>query len=237
MQDMISGGQIQGFNIRDLTKLTAQAGQLGMLDMAQSGEQIAQTMKNLARNLQVFMRLAQEPDVTRAMQQMGQMRAMGLTIPETTLAMHNAYRFAQQAGTSVPNLMRQPGLPGAMTFQQLGMTAGAGMQVGMASAGMARQAVAAGAFTPGQLTMAGGVQGLGQSLTEAAGAALGVNFQTMAMLTRNAQGALTVDPRRLRGLTTGQYSLQQQAEMGADNVSRLGGTRAITEMHTRINEI
>lgn len=237
MQDMISGGQIQGFNIRDMTRMTGQAGQMGMLDMAQSSEQIAQTMKNLARNLQVFMRLAQEPDVTRAMQQMATMRSMGLTLPETTIAMQNAHQFARQAGTTVQGLMQQSGLPGAMTFQQLGMTAGLGLQVGMGAAGMARQAVAGGAFTPGQLAMAGGVQGIGQSLTEAAGASLGVNFQTMAMMTRNAQGALAIDPSRVRNLMSGRYSLQQQAEMGADNVARLGGERAITEMHTRINEL
>ena len=237
MQDMIQGGQIQGFNIRDMTRMTAQAGSMGMLDMAQSGEQIAQTMKNLARNLQVFMRLAQEPDVTRAMQQMASMRSMGLTIPETTMAMQNAYQFAKQSGTSMKGLMQTAGLPGAMTFQQLGMTAGLGMQVGMGARGMAQQAIAGGAYTPGQLAMAGGASGIGQSLTEAAGATLGVNFQTMAMMTRNAQGNLAIDPSRLRGLMSGKYNLQQQAEMGADNVARLGGERAITEMHSRVNEL
>lgn len=237
MQDMIQGGQIQGFNIRDMTRMTAQAGSMGMLDMAQSGEQIAQTMKNLARNLQVFMRLAQEPDVTRAMQQMASMRSMGLTIPETTMAMQNAYQFAKQSGTSMKGLMQTAGLPGAMTFQQLGMTAGLGMQVGMGARGMAQQAIAGGAYTPGQLAMAGGASGIGQSLTEAAGATLGVNFQTMAMMTRNAQGNLAIDSGKLRGLMSGKYNLQQQAEMGADNVARLGGERAITEMHSRVNEL
>jgi len=141
------------------------------------------------------------------------------------------------AGTTVGGLSAGAGAPGAMTFQNLGMTAGLGWQVGGAAAGMARQAVAGGAFTPGQLAMAGGLSGLGQGLTEAAGAGLGVNFPMMAMLTRNAQGSLAIDPGRARQIMTGQISLGQQAQMAGSNIQQLGGANAIMELSTRLNEL
>lgn len=243
MQRDVEEGRTGGFNMRDMMRITGMAADQGMLDMAQNGEQIASQMRNVARGLQNFMRIAQEPDVRRAMQQMGTMRAMGMTIPETNIAAQNAQTFARMAGTTVPSLMQNAGLPGALTFQQMGLTAGLGMQVGMGAAGITRQAIAGGAFTPAQLALAGGQAGLQQTLTESSGAALGVNFQTMALLGRNAEGQLQIDPERLKSVMSGHVTLSQQATMAAENLQRLarsGGTspeQVIGEFHTRINEL
>lgn len=243
LQRGVEQGQMGGFNMRDVMKVTGMAADQGMLDMAQSGDQIASQVRNVARGLQNFMRIAQEPDVQRAMQMMGSMRAMGLSIPESTVAMQHAKTFAQMAGTSVPSIMQGAGLPGAMTFQQMGLTAGLGMQVGMGAAGLSRQAIAGGAFNPAQLALAGGMSGLQQTLTESSGAALGVNFQTMAMLSRNNQGQLSVDPERLKSVMSGHVSLSQQAAMAADNISRLaqqGGVspeNVLSEFRSRTNEL
>jgi hypothetical protein len=237
MRRAVDRDQTAGFNMRDMMGITSMAGDMGMMDMAQNSEQIVSQAKNVARGLSAFMRLANEPDVRRAMQQMSQMRAMGLTIPETTASMQNAQQFARMAGTTVANLGATAGMPGAMTSQQMGMTGGLGYNVGMGAGGMARQAVASGAFTPGQLNMAGGMRGIQQQLTESAGATLGINFPMMAALTRNAQGQLSIDPERARGLASGQYSLTQQAGMAQQNMEQLGGARAITELSTRLNEL
>lgn len=237
MRRAVDRGETAGFNMRDMMGITSMAGDMGMMDMAQNSEQIVSQAKNVARGLSAFMRLANEPDVRRAMQQMSQMRAMGLTVPETTAAMQNAQQFARMAGTTVASLGQSAGMPGAMTFQRLGMTAGLGMQVGMGAGAMARQAVAGGAFTPGQLAMAGGVSGVGQQLTEAAGAGLGVTFPMMAALERNAQGKLTLNQERVQGLASGRYSLTEQAGMAQQNIEQLGGARAITELSTRLNEL
>lgn len=239
MQQDVEGGQTAGFNMRDMMRITGMAAQGGMLDMAQNGEQVRQQMRNVARGLRSFMEIAQEPDVRRAMQQMSSMRTMGLTIPETNVAMRNAQTFARMAGTTVQNLQAQAGMPGAMTFQQMGMTAGLGMQVGQAAAGLTQQAIAGGAFTPGQLAMAGGQGGLTQTLTEAGAAGLGVNFPLLAMLRRGGggQGALEIDPERARRIMRGDITLSQQAQMGAENIQRLGGANAISELSTRLNEL
>lgn len=238
IQQDVEEGQTGGFNMRDMMRITNMAAQGGMLDMAQSGEQIRSQVRNVARGLQSFMQIAQEPDVQRAMQQMSSMRTMGLTIPETNVAMRNAQTFARMAGTTVQGIQEQAGMPGAMTFQQMGMTAGLGMQVGHASAAMARQAVAGGAFTPAQLTMAGGQPGLTQSLTEAGAAGLGVDFPLLAMLERGGPGGqLSINRERAQQIMRGELSLSQQAQLGAQNVQNLGGESVITELSTRINEL
>lgn len=237
MQRAVNKGETAGFNMRDMMGISSMAGDMGMMDMAQNSTQIVSQAKNIAKGLSAFMQLANEPDVRRAMQQMSQMRAMGLTIPETTAAMQNAQQFARMAGTTVASLGESAGRPGAMTFQQLGMTGGLGMQVGMGAGAMARQAVGAGAFTPGQLNMAGGVQGIGQQLMESAGANIGVTFPMMAMLTRNAQGQLAIDQEARQRIDSGTVSLTQQANMAQQNIERLGGASVITELSTRLNEL
>jgi len=237
MQRDVAGGMTGGFNMRDMMRMTGMAADTGMLDMAQSSEQIANQMRNVARGLQSFMRIAQEPDIRKAMQQMSAFRTMGLTIPETNVAAANAVQFARMAGVSPATLAATAGAPGAMTFQQLGMTAGLGFQVGGAAAGLGQQAIAGGAFNPAQLAMAGGKSGVTQTLTEAAGAGLGVDFPILSMLTRNSRGQLSIDPGKARDVMSGKMSLSEQAQMGAENVNRLGGERVIMELSTRMNEL
>jgi len=237
IQRDVAGGNTAGFNMRDMMSMTGMAADTGMLDMAQSGEQIANQMRNVARGLQSFMRIAQEPDIRKAMQQMSSFRTMGLTIPESNVAASNAVQFARMAGVSPQVLAATAGAPGAMTFQQLGMTAGLGFQVGGAAAGLGQQAIAGGAFNPAQLAMAGGKSGVTQTLTEAAGAGLGVDFPILSMLTRNARGQLTIDQDKARDVMSGKMTLAQQAQEGAENVNKLGGERVIMELSTRMNEL
>jgi hypothetical protein len=237
MQQGVEKNQMSGFNMRDIMGITQQAADQGMLDMAQNSSQITQQVRNVARGLKAFMQIAQEPDVKQAMSMMGQMRTMGLTIPETNIAMRNASQFARMAGVDTKEAIAQGGLPGAMTFQRMGMSAGLGLQVGTAAMGMARQGVAGGAFTPGQLAMAGGQAGVTQTMTEAAGAGLGIDFPILSMLGRNQQGQLQIDPGRAERVMSGQMSLSQQATEGAQNLQRLGGERVIMELSTRMNEI
>ncbi|MBA2706817.1 MAG: hypothetical protein H0U59_03315, partial [Gemmatimonadaceae bacterium] len=136
------------FSTQDLMRITQQSGNQGLLDMAQRPEQIAGQVKNIAKALKSFMQLASEPDVTEAIKQLGQMRHMGLSLSESMGAAQNAKMFSRMAGTSVRGVMENGGLPGAMVFQQQGLSAGLGMNVGMGAMGMARQSVAAGTYTP-----------------------------------------------------------------------------------------
>lgn len=237
MRRSVDKGQTSGFNMRDMMGITSSAGDMGMMDMAQNSEQIVTQAKNIARGLSAFMRLANEPDVRRAMQQMAQMRSMGLTIPESTASMQNAQQFARMAGTTVANLSQSAGMPGAMTFAQQGMTAGLGYNVGMGAGAMARQAVASGAFSVGDLAMAGGTRGVQQQLTEAAASTLGVNFPILSMLTRGKNGQLSIDPDKARRIASGSVSLTEQASMAQGNIEQLGGARVISELSTQMDRL
>ena len=237
LKDMIAEGESSGFNMRDMMGIGNMAASSGMMDMAQNKEQITAQFKNIAKGLRTFMALAQEPDVQQAMQQMSTLRTLGLSIPETNVAAQNAVKFARMAGTSVGDLAATAGAPGAMTFQQLGMTGGLGYQVGMGAAAYARGAVGAGSYTPAQLALAGGVRGLQQTLTETAGAGLGIDFPIMAMLGRGDDGKLRIDESRVKDVMSGKYSLSEQAAMGSSNMARLGGGRAILELQTRMGEM
>jgi hypothetical protein len=243
MQRMVEQGQMSEFNMRDVMRITNVAGQRGMLDMAQSGEQIATQVRNVARAVRQFMMIVETPDVQQAMQAMASMRQMGLTVPETMVAARNAQQFARMAGTTTQALMATAGAQGGFMFQQQGLTAGLGMQVGMAATGGARQAIAAGAFTPQQLALASGQQGLAQTMMEGQAATLNMRYPLMAMLTRNEQGQLTVDPHRMGAVIEGRVSMAQQASMAATNISRLaqqGGIsqeRVISEFTSRQREL
>lgn len=218
------------FSTQDLMKITQTSGQQGLLDMAQRPEQIASQVKSIAKALKSFMQLASEPDVTEALKQLGQMKSMGLSLGESMSAMQNAKQFSRMGGTSVRGIMEMGGLPGAMTFQQQGLSAGLGMNAGMASFGMARQAVAAGAFTPQQLSMLGGVQGVAQRSMENSAAMLNQPLMAAAMSKMGAGGSFGLDPHAVQSLTQGKLSIPEMATMGVGNllgaVNR-GGTASL----------
>jgi hypothetical protein len=242
-QRMTENAEMSEFNMRDVMRITNIAGQRGMLDMAQSGEQIATQVRNVARGLRQFMMIAEMPDVQQAMQSMASMRQMGMTVPETMVAARNAQTFARMAGMTTQGIMNFSGAQGGFTFQQAGMTAGLGMQAHMGALGVARQSVAAGAFTPQQLALAGGTQGLAQTMTEGQAAMLNLRYPLMGMLTRGENGQLTIDTERMRAVQEGRVSLAQQAAGAAANISRLaqqGGVsqeRVISEFTTRQREL
>lgn len=243
MQKMVEGGEMSEFNMRDVMRITNIAGQRGMMDMAQSGEQISGQVRNIARAVRQFMMIVESPDVQQAMQSMASMRAMGLSVPETMVAARNAQLFSRMAGTTPQALMETAGRHGGMMFQQAGLTAGLGAQAGMGAYGMARQAEAVGTYTPQQLALAGGRQGLAQTMMEGQAAMLNMRYPLMSMLTRGAKGELTIDQERLEDVQSGRASLSQQASGAATNISRLaqmGGVsqeRVISEFTSRQREL
>jgi len=150
------------FNREDLVRITQSAGRAGLMDMEQSVPQIKQRLREVSRTVREFMQLTNDPSVTSVVRQMGQMRQFGISMPEMSEAARNMRNFAKMAGTSIDNLQEIGGLPGAMTFQQAGMSAGSGFMYGNYSAALARQSVASGVFDERRLAMLGGVQGVAQ---------------------------------------------------------------------------
>lgn len=227
------------FSTQDLMKITQTSGQQGLLDMAQNPEQMVGQVKNVAKALTAFMKLAGEPDVTEALRQMGQMRQMGLSLGETIQATQQAKQFARMSGTSVRGVMEAGGLPGAMIFQQQGLSAGLGMQVGMGGLGMARQAVAGGTYTTQQLAMLGGVQGVAQNNMEMSAAMLKQPMMAAAM-SGFSGGSFGLNAGNVRQLAGGGLGINQLANMGVNNMTAAvaqGGISAIGSFQMQQGEL
>lgn len=163
------------FNRHDLMQIMQKSGQAGMMDMDQGIDRIQKQLRDVSRTVKRFMELTNDPDVSSVIKRMGQMHTLGMSVPEIEQAASSMRAFSRAAGTTVSGLYQQ-GLPGAMTYQGLGLSGGAGLQYGMYSAAAARQAVASGTFSNAELSMFGGVQGIAQRNMQAQGA-----FMSMPM--------------------------------------------------------
>lgn len=150
------------FNRQDLMQITRQGGRAGLFDMAQSVPQIRDQLRTTAVTIRQFMELTNDPDVTNVIRQMGRMRQFGMTQQEMVTAAQGMRTFARAAGTTVQGVQQMGGMPGAMTFQQAGLTPGTGFQYGNYALASARQMVASGSVSPRQLALMGGVTGMAQ---------------------------------------------------------------------------
>lgn len=206
----------RAYSVQDLTRITRTAGRAGLLDFAQTPEAMRDEVRKIAKQLRVFMQVANEPDVVEALKQMGQMRSMGLTIPETHNATVNTRMFARMAGTTARGVTETGGLPGAMMFQQAGLTAGLGLQVGQGMYGLARQAVASGAYSVSDIARFGGVQGIAQRNTESALAILQIPMVSAALSTMGKDG-FGVHAGNLQKVLSGEVGINDMARMGVEN--------------------
>jgi hypothetical protein len=206
------------FSAQDLTKITQVAGQTGMLNDSQSVEQIHERVKGIAKSLVSFMKIANEPNVVEALKSMGKMRQMGLSVGETMDMAVEARMYSKMAGTSVKGIMESGGLPGAMMFQQQGLSAGLGMRMGIGAMGMAGAAVSGGAFSPQRLAMLGGVSGIAQHEMESSAAFLKMPMMAAAMSTMGRGGEFGMDGRAVRSLSRGGMDINQMATRGVDNM-------------------
>ena len=167
IQDLASDSQFQKntgemFNSQDLMQIMRRGGEAGLFDMAQSVPQIKEKLRETTRTIKQFMELTNDPSITSVIQQMGRLQQYGMNQQDMLAAARGMKRFAKAAGTSIEGLQQIGGLPGAATFQQAGLTAGQGFQFGNFAAANANQMVAAGALSPRQLALMGGVQGIAQ---------------------------------------------------------------------------
>lgn len=221
------------FNTQDVMKISRLAGNLGMLNQSSTTDQITRDIKKISVSLSNFMKLAGEPDVQEAMRQMGQMRHMGMSFPEISVATSNARQFARMAGVDTRTMMQQ-GMAGAQLFQGMGLSGATGMQAAMGAQGFA--GLAQGAFTPRQLAMAGGQQGIASTLMQASGRTATMDVLLPALLTRR-NGQLGIDREAVRNMLTGDANIQDMIQQGAGNIRRLGGRDAIQELSTRRREL
>ncbi len=218
------------FNRQDVMRISQLAGEMGMLDQAQTATEITQHITKISKALANIMKIAGEPDIKNAMRMMGQLRMTGMNIGEQQTAVMNAKTFARMAGVSVSDAI-SGGMAGMGMFQQQGMTGAAGLNAGMAAMGMA--GMAAGALSPRQMALMGGREGIQQNITSGAAAAGSLDPVMMSMLTRR-NGQLAVDPNRLLGMISGKTGLGQSIGQTAVNFN---DPNAIQEFSYRRGEL
>lgn len=222
------------FNRQDMMKLTEISSQVGLLDNSQSVDQIARDMGKIGRALSTFMKVVEEPDVRQALQTMGQMRQLGMSIPETNVAAANARTYARMAGTTVQGVM-QAGMQGANIFQQYGMSGATGLNVGMAATGTA--SMLGSVLDPRTLNMMGGRDGMAQSLASSAAKMSQISAILPGMLKRGKEGKLGVDEAAVHELMTGKKSVQALVRESASRMSGSQGTQFINDFSTQKSEL
>lgn len=225
------------FNQADLMRMLKGAGQAGLMDMQQSVPQIQQQLRQVAQTVSRFMQLTNDPDVTNVIRQMGQLQQFGLNPQEMEQAAYNMRRFSRAAGTSIEGLQQMGGLPGAMTFQQAGMTAGAGFQYGNYAAAAARQMVASGNLTPRQVALMGGVQGITQRDIQAQAAFSAMPLFTASMAQYGPQGWGVNAGRAGQVGAGGALGMVQGAVQGMNQAVQRGGIGALAMYPLRQREL
>lgn len=210
------------FNTADVMRIAQGAGQNGMMQGVSSPEAMRDRVRDVAKQLQSFMELANEPDVQRAIQTMGNLRSQGLGINETMQAVQNGRAFARMAGTTFENLMNVGGAQGAMTFGSMGMTQGLGTRVGMGNYGMAASAQNMGMLSPQVMNLMGGAGGLANMNNMFSAGVLQMPMLAPAMM--NSQGGINAN--NIMALAQGRVDPMSMTSMGANNLgamtSRMG---------------
>lgn len=154
------------YNVSDYMQVLEEGTRTGLMSYMSSPENTMKKVKDIIDGIDVFMRLAGDPDVKTAMDRMGTMQNLGITPNNMQSAAASMRSYARLAGTTVDNLMSTSGAYGAQIAAQTGAAPMFGMQVGAAAPGAIRVGMQTGAFTPGQLAMLGGPEGAAQSLTQ-----------------------------------------------------------------------
>lgn len=226
------------FSSQDYVNMTRAAGQSGMLDMAQTPERIASTMRQVAKQVKVFMQVANEPDMREAIRQMGQLSTMGVDIGDMSAFARRVRGSARAAGLSFQGGIAA-GMPGAAMFQEMGLSAATGLEMGLGSLAMAQGAVRAGAFSRDQLAMLGGVQGIAQR--DMMGMAATLRLPVLAAsMSGYGPGGFALNGGNIRSLLTGGMGPADMVRTGAGNISAAvaqGGPEAIAQFMVQEPEL
>ena len=229
-----TGGQ---FNRHDLMQIMQKSGQAGLMDFDQSVDRIQEQLRKVSRSVSRFMELTNDPDVNSVIRRMGQMHTFGMSVPEIENAASSMRSYSRAAGTTVGGLWQQ-GLPGAMTYQALGLSGGAGLQYGMYSAAAARQAVATGTYSNAELAMFGGAQGVAQRNMQAQGAFMSMPMFGAAVSSYGAGGwGMNAGALAHMGSGAGPQGMVMSAVSGMNAAVGAGGIGALAMMPLQQRQI
>lgn len=211
------------FNQQDLFKITQESARNDLFTGVQNPQEMTGRVREIAKSLTSFMQLAQEPDIQRAIQTMGQLRSSGLNVGETMNAVSNGRMFARMAGQSFSDIMSQSGALGSQTYQSMGLSQGAGLQAGMMNYALARGAQNAGTISPLLANLVGGAQGLGNMNT-----LFGASMLQMPMLAPSVMSASGgVNQGALNQLLGGGMSPFAQTSQAAAALQSMTGRQGV----------
>lgn len=214
------------FNREDLMKITRLGSEMGMFDNAQNVDQIKDSVKKISKSLSNFMRVVEEPDFRKALEQMSKLKNLGFSPSEMGGAAANARMFSRMAGTDPAQIMEGAGMQGASLYRTQGFSGAVGMNAGMAAAGFGRMGAAG--MSDQQLALAGGRTGVQNAFLNASARMATTDAFLAGSATLGRNGQLTADPTRMMQLARGELSLTDFMRQGADNVARVGPEQFIT---------
>lgn len=207
---------------QDLIRMTEMAAQAGLLDAATNIDQISDTVMKLMKVMGRMAKLTGDPDFRNNLQQIAQLRTMGLSIDQAVETTRSLAFYSRGLGMSAQALFQQGGMQGLQAWAQVGLAPGLGVAHGAAAQARARQF--AGVFDPYTEQILGGREGIQQRLTTmGAQFAAGPAMQAMlgAAMTFNAKGELFADPARVQEMMRGGMSMSQLAAASMQNFDRI----------------
>lgn len=218
------------FNRSDLMQIMSQAGQAGLMDQSQNIGAIRENLRQTARTIREFMELTNDPDVSNVIRTMGQLRNIGMDVVQMRTAAQNIRLYSRSAGVSMTDIAGA-GAGGAQAFSAAGLGPDIGFGAGMQALASARQAVASGSFTPRQLSMLGGVQGLTANSIQAQAATLSMPTLGMAVGEYTPQGWQAA-PGAMQDILSrpgaiGPDALRKRAKDSMQQAFKRGGAQAL----------
>ena len=211
------------FNTADVMRITQGAAQGGLMQGVQSPDEMRSRVRDVAKQLQSFMELANEPDLQRAISTMSNMRAQGMNLQETMSAVQNGRAFARMAGTTFETLANIGGAQGAQTFGSMNLSQGLGASVGMGNMGMAAASQNRGTINPAVMNMLGGAQGLASMNNMFSAGVLQMPMLAPGMM--NAQGGLNA--QSIQALLQGRTDPMAMTGRGANTLGAMTGSMGI----------
>ena len=224
------------FNRRDIVNITQYAGDVGLLDQAHNSDQVIESVRNISKVVATFARIVGDPDIKKSIALMGEMRRMGGSTQDMLSAMRGMDQAARAAGTDIAGLMERGGRPGALAFQNMGLSGFEGMRTGAQSLASAQQAVNNGSVSTLQLGLMGGVSGMAQSRTNSVAGFLGGQglAQIMPFLVKHGSNGLELDQNKIKELMTGGGTLSDIISRGSGNIR---GPMDIQQLQTQMPEL
>lgn len=210
------------FNTNDLFRIAQTGAEHGLMAGASSPSEMTARVRETAKSLRMVMELANEPDVRQAIQTMGSMRGMGLTLSQTVDAVAQGRSFARAAGTTFQALAASGGAMGAQTYASMGLSQGQGLLAGMHATGSAQASLNQGVLSAHQGALLGGAQGYG-AMNTAFGAQFLQSPVWAAML--NGRGGLSTG--NLQGMLSGRTNMFGVAGMAGGNMANIAGRMGV----------